>query len=76
MVKFRGSHHGPFVHSGRMNGFPIVDKNYSTCTNLSIIERLYCIHIPVVNIEICCAHASPAVLVKNTSWYKNKLVYW
>ena len=43
---------------------PILDKNYSTCTNLSITERFHCIHIPVVYIEICCAHASPAELVK------------
>ena len=42
----------------------MVDKNYSTCTNLSIIERFHCIHIPVVYIEICCAHASSAELVK------------
>ena len=42
----------------------MVGKNYSTCTNLSIIERFHCIHIPVVYIEICCAHASSAELVK------------
>ena len=50
--------------TGRTNGSPMVDKNYSTCTNLYIIERFHCVHIPVVYIEICCAHASSAELVK------------
>ena len=53
----------------------MVDKNYSTCTNLSIIERFHCIHMPVVYIEICCAHASSAELVKKYIMVKNPLVY-
>ena len=51
----------------------MVDKNYSTCTNLSIIERFHCIHIPVVYIEICCVHASSAELVKKYIMVQNPL---
>ena len=53
-----------------------MDKNYSTCTNLSIIERFHCIHIPVVYIEICCAHASSAELVKKYILVQKSMVMW